>query len=237
MLTISKDYIDFLNKNDGKPIRPDGTSVPQASLKFVLAESELLNLGIQFELETNRALMQELDDFILYYNLQLTLNSKTWWALDCSFFEDKKNLYTRPAKSSFQIDHLLITPSAVFILESKHYSAKRQFYSKYDVWQCYNQVAGHNVTATFPNPCVQVNTYGAVLNQIFHYYGVNLPIYSKVLFKSEINMDYLHDSDKKDILFFDNFIDFIKSSIENNKSPNRKVQALKLAKSLYYDKC
>lgn len=200
------------------------------------------NAGTNFEFDINDTLIKNLDSFFLYWQIQFRFNSFFNWTLnlssnniftsngkntnytDVSFlFQDKNNLFT--------IDHLIITPYCVFILEAKNHKANNKYYSSFDKWVLLNE----NTTKNIDNPVLQVIKYKSVVETFMNYYNIQLPIYPKVVFKQHVNLDNITDNEKQFCIFSDNLLKFIETSKkENIYQPN---EALKFAKILYYYGC
>ncbi len=163
--------------------------------------------GTSFELDINDTIIKNSND------------------TDVSFlFKDKNNMFT--------IDHMIVTPYAVFILEAKNHKAQTKYKSELHKWHIINEKKIINI---INNPVLQVLKYKTVVSTFMSYYKINLPIIPKVIFKQQVNLDDITDNEKKLCIYPCDLSKLIHTSKKDNIfQPN---EALKFAKILFYYGC
>lgn len=202
------------------------------------------NAGTNFELDINDTIIKNMNSFFLYWQMQFRFNSSFNWSLNLSsnnIFTSKNNNYNtsnndvsflfQDENNMFTMDHMLITPYAVFILEAKNHKANNKYISKLYNWQLVNK----KLNTIIYNPVLQVLKYKAVTESFMAYYNINLPIIPRVVFKQHVNLDSVTDLEKQFCIYPGDLFKII----ENAKNdylfqPN---EALKFAKTLYYYGC
>ncbi len=163
--------------------------------------------GTSFELDINDTIIKNFDSFFLYWQIKFSFHTFFNWTVnlslnniftnqlnnqnsndtDVSFlFKDKNNMFT--------IDHMIVTPYAVFILEAKNHKAQTKYKSELHKWHIINEKKIINI---INNPVLQVLKYKTVVSTFMSYYKINLPIIPKVIFKQQVNLDDITDNEKK----------------------------------------
>ena len=130
----------------------------------------------------------------------------------------------------FNIDHLLITPYAVFILEAKNHKSFSKYVSMQDKWHGFNDTK----TYTIDNPVFQLVKYSRVVASLMSYYNINLPLISKVVFKNRVNLDDVSEYERNYCIYSQELINTIYNERKNTFLPD---EALKFAKILYFYGC
>ena len=201
--------------------------------------------GTSFELDINDTIIKNFDSFFLYWQIKFSFHTFFNWTVnlslnniftnqlnnqnsndtDVSFlFKDKNNMFT--------IDHMIVTPYAVFILEAKNHKAQTKYKSELHKWHIINEKKIINI---INNPVLQVLKYKTVVSTFMSYYKINLPIIPKVIFKQQVNLDDITDNEKKLCIYPCDLSKLIHTSKKDNIfQPN---EALKFAKILFYYGC
>lgn len=214
-MIVSSRYSDELQKNSTKPV-----SSPNVNQYYK-------NLGISFEFMVNKELMK-LKEFFLYWKAPITLKKPIQWTLCGDFVQDINITVKKEERNKFLIDHVLITPYAVVILEANTYG-KRPYQISGNEWNYKNADGFYQL---LPNPQSRMRLYVALMQQILDYYSVILPVIGKVVLMNDLDLAFLKER-TDDFVHFDNLVSCIKAMAE--EAPSKHVQALKLIKSFYFD--
>lgn len=95
--------------------------------------------------------------------------------------------YFRLGRSSTQIDHLLITPHGIVVIETKNFAGK--VVGKHDN-KFWDQFTNSGTTRKITNPILQNALHVSAVKELLQKLGLEIPIYSCVVFTgtAEINV-------------------------------------------------
>lgn len=214
-MIVSLQYMDELQKNSSRPISSSNIN------------NYYKNIGLHFELNINKELMK-LKEFALYWKVPITIQLPIMWSLGGGFIKDKSISVTKEERHKFLIDHVLVTPYAVIVLEANSY-LKRSYQISGDDW---NYMNAEGVYKALPNPQTRMRLYVALMQQILDYYNVNLPVVGKVVLMNDLDLGFLNGPGD-DFTGLSNLLYCIKGISE--EAPRNRIHALKLIKSFYFD--
>lgn len=195
----------------------------------------LSNIGTQFELLVNTNLMR-LPEIVLFWGIEIILKQKIEqglaWVMTGDFFDNVKllNHPSQPLKQQkhYDPDHILVTPYAVFVFESKCYSHK----SEYDV----NAVTLCKHDGSLNDPIIKIKTYDIIMKQILAHCDVSLPVISRIVLRYEVDSFLKCNNDECQLFIMNKDIqEFVMK--EQERLPRNVKDALKLLKTLHYAHC
>lgn len=195
--------------------------------------------GTNFELDINDTIIKNCQGFFLYWQIKFDFKTAQNWSLNLSM-NNCFSIHTKSIEADFllpemnnifNIDHLLITPYAVFIFEAKNHKTLSKYVSIQDKWHRINE---NNTTTVIDNPVFQLTKYSMAVSSMMSYYNINLPVVSKVVFKNKVNLDDVSEYERNSCIYAQDIINTIYSERKNTFLPN---EALKFAKILYFYGC
>lgn len=190
--------------------------------------------GTDFELYINQILMDKWS-FALYWSTNIEINNgyKITYKIESDFFKNSESrLLTTFYRKKVEIDHIFVTPYAVYLFESKSINGTSFKEMGNNLKQFKNNNSATEKTIT--NPAYQIKMYIEIFKELLNYFKVDLPVIGKVILKNNIidNIEF-NNSDNKDYYLYKECLhDFI--SINNEKYENKHREALKLIKTLHY---
>lgn len=214
-MIVSLQYMNELQKN----------SLRQVSSYNI--DTYYKNIDLSFEFTVNTELMK-LKEFFLYWKAPITIQIPMKWGLFGGFIKDKSIAVTKNERHKFLIDHVVVTPSAVIVLESNTY-LNRAYQISGDDWNYKHTDGFYKI---IPNPQTRMKLYVAIMQQILSYYDVNLPVFGKVVLMNDLDLGFFNGP-KDDFIKFPDLIYCIKNIIGG--APRNRIHALKLIKSFHAD--
>lgn len=197
------------------------------------------NVGKQFEFIINDKIINSCNKFFLYWQVSFVFKKSINWSLNLGL----KNCFTGNSivlsntdflsnidlGEKIHIDHLLITPYAVFIFEAKNHKNDTTYYSALDKW--FIEESKNKID----NPVLQVIKHQSIVSSMMMYHQINLPIISKVVFRQRVNLNNVSEYERNFCITYQDLIQQINQISEIYESkPN---EALKFAKALYFYGC
>lgn len=155
-----------------------------------------------------------------YLKLFLTRMPDTFLVMFAPIFQIKK--------APVELDHLLITPTAVLCIKFLDDSKQSVYFgTKENFWKVKNS----NEETKILNPTISLNRTGAIVQQVFKQYEISLPI-KKVLVSQNGYIDYPNVPYDIELIEKRTYEQWF-SSLRNLKSPLKHIQ-LKAAQSLLF---
>lgn len=205
------------------------------------------DIGKQFEIEINNKVITEFSGFALYWQVMFDLKFDIGWTLTGTHELFKSNNTMMDINTIFPtisnkiyMDHIIITPFAVFLLEAKNHSHNKLYKSNNSNWVDINALINHCSILdieknTITSPVAQVLFYSKFLEYFMSYYKIGLPIIKLVVFKQGLDLSNILQEERQYCIYFSQLNNlFNEAKRKYILKPN---DALKLIKILYYYKC
>lgn len=190
-------------------------------------------IGKSFELELNDKIIREHNAFILYYQVTFKFAKNIKWTayMDNPFTNNSDNNldfgFVLPAFNEIHIDHIIIKPYAVFILESKNHGKE----TIYTPEQLYWKSNGREVL----NPVYQVLKYAKIVTNFLEYYNIDLPVIPRVVFRQKLDLSQLSTYEQQFCIHISELNQLFRQKEQSySRQPDK---ALTLAKAFYFNSC
>lgn len=189
--------------------------------------------GRSFELEVNDAVIKNEREFFLYDQVVFKFKNNVEWStyIHNPFNNSDEKIinidFALPNFNQISIDHIIVKPYAVFILEAKNHRKDTVYIPKQLFWQTEFDF--------IDNPVFQVLKYASIIEQFLKYYNILLPVIPKVIFRQKLNLEYITKKEQGYCCHISELSSILKDA--ENKYPKKHNDALRFVKAMYYNAC
>jgi hypothetical protein len=169
------------------------------------AHNEKNLIGIKMELDVNKQLL-EVENSVIYWSIQFEQVNQLF--LELTGVEVSET-YRAPLKKFLELDHLVVTPTCVFIIETKGYASKDVTYEFAKKFFADPQLSNYIVKDIektgeeeyLPNPIFQILMQQKIWEDVFKKLSINIPLIPIVCMrkgtkiKDEVNIVRITDNE------------------------------------------
>ncbi len=189
--------------------------------------------GRSFELEINDNIIKYEREFFLYEQISFKFRNNIEWSIlmHNPFNNSSENIsnmdFAMPKFNQITIDHIIVKPYAIFVLEAKNHRKDTVYIPKQLFWQAECEF--------IDNPVFQVLKYALIIEQFLKYYNISLPVIPKVFFRQKLDLQYISEKEQEYCCHISELSRMFKDA--ENKYPKKHNDALRFVKAMYYNAC